>query len=122
MQFSSKESIEAKMGFALPADYVFFLSNYAGHESFLKENYFVLWDEAELLSLNEGYEVQHYLANTLAIGSNGGGEMIALQHCEDHRFQIILIPFGSMREKEIVIGDSFTDFLKRMNDGRKWFD
>ncbi len=124
IQFSSKESIEEKMGFSLPDDYVFFSSNYSGHESFLKDSYFVLWDETELLSLNEGYEVQYYLPTTLAIGSNGGEEMIGLRHIGHNHYQIILLPFGSMKDKEqeIIIGDSFIDFLRRMNGGKNWFD
>ncbi len=124
IRFSSKESIENKMRFSLPDDYVFFSSNYSGHESFLKDNYFVLCNETELLSLNEGYEVQYYLPNTFAIGSTGGGEMIGLRHNGQNNYQIILLPFGSMKDKEqeIIIGDSFIDFLRRMNVGKNWFD
>jgi hypothetical protein len=124
IQFSSKKSIEKKMGFSLPDDYVFFSSNYSGHESFLKDRYFVLWDEAELLSFNEGYEVQHYLPTTLAIGSNGGGEMIGLRYDGNSQYQIILLPFGSLndKEQERIIGDSFIDFLRRINEGKNWFD
>jgi hypothetical protein len=112
------------VGFKLPEDYVFFLTNYSGYETFLGDMYFVLWDEAELLSLNEGYEVQYYLPDMLAIGSNGGGEMIGLQNIENSIFKIILLPLGSMKETEqqITIGDSFTDFLRRMNNGENWFN
>lgn len=121
---SCKELIEDKIGFDLPADYVFFLSNYSGYETFINENYFVLWDEKELISLNESYEVQFYLPNLLAIGSNGGGEMVGLETKGNNNYRIILIPFGSMAETEqhIIIGNSFINFLHRMNDGEKWFN
>jgi hypothetical protein len=119
----SKGLIESKAGFKLPHDYVLFLSKYSGYESFLKDTYFVLWDETELLSLNEGYEVQNYLSNVLAIGSNGGGEMIGLKYRGNNDYKIVLLPFGSMEETEqqIIIGNSFIDFLRRMNDGKDWF-
>jgi hypothetical protein len=119
----SKEPIENKVRFGLPEDYIFFLENYAGYETTLGTQYFVFWDEAELLSLNEGYEVQYYFPDMLAIGSNGGGEMIGLQNKGDATFKVILVPFGSFRypEQQVTIGDSFTDFLRRMDNGESWF-
>lgn len=118
-----KGQIESKIGFRLPEDYIQFLMKYSGSDSYLKDSYFVLWDENDLLRLNDGYAVQYYLPNVLAIGSNGGGEMIALEHQAMDEYRIILLPFGSMKQVEyqIVIGDSFTDFLRRMDNGESWF-
>lgn len=116
-------NVQKETGLTLPVDYLFFLTNYSGYETFIKDNYVVLWDLSELTALNEGYEVQVYLPEVLAIGSNGGGEMIGLERLDDKGFKVILIPFGALKDRDysIDIGNSFVDFLSRMKDGISWF-
>jgi hypothetical protein len=120
---SLKSEIKINIGFTLPDDYKFFLSHYQGYETFIKDFYIVLWDKLEVSELNNGYEIQYYLPQVLAIGSNGGGEMIGLHYKEKDNYEIILLPFGSLNEEEhqIIIGTSFTNFLERLEKGESWF-
>ena len=57
------------------------------------------------------------------IGGNGGGEMIALQYKEADLVRVVLTPFIVMIEEDAIeIGNSFADFLSRLQSGRMWFD
>ena len=40
---------------------------------------FQLWSGNEIEELNENYEVERFLSGYLGIGSNGGGEMLAIE-------------------------------------------
>jgi len=115
--------IENKAGFELPKDYKDFLLKYAGHETEMGQEYFRLWDREELITLNEEYNVLEYLPGTLGIGSNGGGELIAIEKLGDKDFRIVLTPFVDLdAEFHIEIGESFIDFLVRLDNGKEWFD
>jgi hypothetical protein len=52
-----------------------------------------------------------------------GGELIALEYIDINNYRIILTPFILFYEKENhrIIGDSFTDFLMRLDNNEKWF-
>ncbi len=116
--------IETAIKFTLPDDYKFFLSNYSGHEAFIGKEYVRLWDIDELLEMNNGYEILEYLPLTLAIGGNGAGEFIAIEKIGLNDLRVALAPFIGMdeREQHIEIGNSFTDFLVRLDNGREWFE
>jgi hypothetical protein len=114
--------IETKIGFELPNDYKYFISNYTGHETQMGQEFFKLWGKENLMLLNKEYKILEHLPATFGIGDNGGGELIAIEKLEIGDFRIILTPFIDLdRQFHIVIGESFTDFLLRIDKGEKWF-
>jgi len=116
-------SIEEFIGFKLPDDYLFFLKNYNGDEAFIENEFVILWDADRLLQSNIGSEILEYLPSTLAIGGNGGGEFIGIKKTELGKFNIVLSPLiGLDKAYHILIGDSFTDFLIRLDKKREWFE
>ena len=114
--------IENRIEFELPDDYKEFLSKYSSYETQIGEAFFKLWGFDKLLELNVGYEIIDNLKMTIGIGDNGGGELIGLEKLHNGNFSIILTPFINFdKECHIEIGNSFTDFFKRMDNGEKWF-
>jgi len=115
--------IENKIEFELPEDYKQFLLKYPGYEIQLGEEYIKLWDYDKLLEWNEGYEIIQELRLTLGIGDNGGGEFIGLEKLINGDTRVVLTPFIDLNiENHIEIGSSFTDFLKRLDNGKTWFN
>ena len=116
------KEIESQIGFELPEDYKEFLQKYSFYETQIEEESFKLWDFDKLLDWNNGYEIIDNLKMTIGIGDNGGGEFIGLEKLTDGKTRIILTPFIDLdKEYHIEIGNSFTDFLTRMDNGEKWF-
>ena len=116
------DSIEKLIGFKLPDDYLFFLKNYNGDADFIGNEFVILWDADKLLQSNIKSEILEYLPSTLAIGGNGGGEFIGIEKTELDKINIVLSPFiGLEKINHIIIGDSFTDFLIRLDEKREWF-
>ena len=117
------EKIENKVGFKIPEDYKNFALNFCGNENFIGSEYVALWDaETELLENNNEYEITENLENIFGIGGNGGGEFIAIQNLNNKNVKIILCPFIDMKENNFIeIGNSFSDFLIRLNNGKEWF-
>jgi hypothetical protein len=116
------EEIEKRIEFELPDDYKEFLRKYTSFETQLGEESFKLWDFDKLLEFNEGYEIIDNLKLTIAIGDNGGGEFIGLEKLASGEIRTILTPYIDLdKECHIEIGNSFTDFLARMDNGEKWF-
>lgn len=115
-------AIEDRIGFELPDDYKEFLRTYSFYETQIGEESFKLWDFDKLLDWNEGYEIVDNLIMTVGIGDNGGGEFIGLEKTDERNIRIVLTPFIDLdREYHIEIGSSFTDFLRRLDNGKKWF-
>ena len=118
----SIEDIEKKIGFLLPDDYKFYLNNYTAHEGIIGSQYAAFWDMDNVVNLNENYQILQYLPSTIAIGSNMGGEFIAIEVVAENIYRIILSPFiGLEKEYHIEIGDSFTNLFVRLNNGQGWF-
>ena len=118
---SSAESIgvlESAIGFKLPDDYWYYALNYKGFEGFIGSEYVVLWEAETLLSLNNDYNVLQSLPNTIAIGSNGGGEFIGIEMFDPGRHRLIISPFVDLNnEYHIKIGDSFSGMLNGLDSG-----
>jgi len=87
------EEVEAKTGIKLSEDYIDFLINYEGFGNFIGEKYVHLWDLEELVEQNEGYFILENLPATIGIGSNGAGELIALERINEENVKIVLTPF-----------------------------
>ena len=114
--------IENHIGFELPDDYKEFLRKYSFFETQIGEESFKLWDFDKLSEWNIRYEIIDNLKMTIGIGDNGGGEFIGLEKLVDGKIRTVLTPFIDLdKEYHIEIGNSFTNFLERMDNGEKWF-
>jgi len=116
------KEIETRAGFQLPDDYKYYLMNYMEHEEFIGPQFLRLWDIDNIMERNNDYGITDSLPNTLGIGSNGGGEFIAIELYEKNSFRIILSPFIDLDEQyHIEIGESFTDMFIRLENDELWF-
>ena len=117
------EAVEHLLGFRLPEDYRYYLLNFSGFEDSLGPEYCRLWSANELIQANNEYNIFERLPNTLGIGSNMGGEFIAIEYSGDKNHRIVLSLFIDLdAQYHICIGDSFTDFIIRLDTGKGWFD
>ena len=117
------DEIEKLIGFRLPEDYKFFLNNFKERECLIGQEYLRLWDIDSLLENNNGYQILTYLTDTLAIGTNMGGEFIAIEYLSPNKHHIVLSDFiGLDKENYIEIGASFTDMFSRLESGKEWFN
>jgi len=102
---------------------MFYIQNYLGFEETIGREYVRLWDINELMEKNKGYCITETLTNTLGIGTNGGGEFIAIEQFEIDNYRVVLSPFIDLDKKyHIQIGSSFSDFLIRLDQGLEWFN
>ena len=86
-----------------------YLQSTNGVEGEFQNQYLNLWGLAELVQLNEAYNVQEFAPNLLLFGSDGGEDAFAFERSTMH---IVRIPFIGMSYVAIEkIADSFTDFL-----------
>lgn len=117
------DQIENKIHFNLPLDYKKYIQHYIGFEKNIGQQFIRLWDLNELLEANADYGIFESLPNTLGIGGNGGGEFIAIEMLGMNDYRIVLSPYIDLdKDYHIEIGDSFTDFLVRLDSGQEWFN
>ncbi|MGX7688173.1 SMI1/KNR4 family protein [Flectobacillus roseus] len=116
------EEVEKIIGFKLPEDYKSYAIKYSEFEDMIGEQNLRLWNFDEIIEINEEYEIFEYLSKTLGIGDNGSGEFIAIEKLKNRKIRIVLSPFLIEEEAHIEIGNSFTNFLERLEDGLEWFD
>jgi hypothetical protein len=73
--------------------------------------YFQLWDESELEAFNREYQVPEYASGFFGFGSDGGGEMFAL----DREGKIYAIPFIGMSPGDAAfVCASWNEFESRI--------
>lgn len=115
--------IEDKIGFDLPQDYKDYSIEYDENEDFLGKEYVRLWSLENLIAWNIDYQIFENLPNTIAIGDNGCGEFIGIQFIANDNYEIILSTYIDLDpEYNIEVGNSFTDFIKKLSEGKTWFD
>ena len=109
------EDIQAHLKFDLP-------ENYLGIDQFIGAEFIKLWSLEEIIDANLEYHIFEKLPQTLAIGTNGSGEFIGIEFEDDNSLKIILSPYIDLDTKyHVEIGNSFTDFLLRLDNGVEWF-
>ena len=75
------------------------------------------------MKLNTEYEITENLKNIIAIGGNGSSELIAIEFIKSEEFRIVLVPAIDLdKANYIEIGNSFADFLYRLENGKDWFN
>jgi hypothetical protein len=114
--------IEDIVGFLLPSDYKDFLLKFKQYEGVLGPEYVQLWDIENLIAINKSYDILNNLKHTIGIGTNLGGELIAIENFDLEKYRIVLTPFIDLdKNYHNQIGDSFSDFLTRLDNGVAWF-
>jgi hypothetical protein len=114
--------VESYANLKLPGDYIFYLENYFGIDQFIGVEFINLWSLEEIIEINKSYNIVEELTRTIGIGSNGSGEFIGIEIDQSDNVKIILSPFIDLDSKyNIKIGESFTDFLIRLDNGIDWF-
>lgn len=114
--------IESVVGFLLSSDYKDFLLNFKQYEGTIEPEYVQLWDIENLISTNKDYNILDNLERTIGIGTNLGGELIAIENFGHDLFRVVLTPFIDLdKNYHNQIGDSFSDFLVRLDNGVAWF-
>lgn len=113
--------IEGVIRFKLPNDYKTFLQTFSGGEELIGPEFVRLWDNDELIEANIESGLLEALPQTIGIGGNGAGEIIAIENLPDGDYKVVLTPFIFEKKAHIVIGSSFTDFLTRLDSGQAWF-
>jgi hypothetical protein len=108
--------LEAFFGHTLPEEYAAFMAATDGAEGFVKDSDLHLWPAAEIPSSNAEYQVAESAPGFFLIGSNGGGEGIAIRFtgtgCE-----FGYLPFIGMAADVFVwLGSSFREFLQNLDN------
>jgi hypothetical protein len=109
--------VEQILGITLPDDYRAFLRAFNGGTGFLAGGrYAVLWDADELVERNVGYEIKAFCPGYLLIGSDGGGEAIAVR-LDSAAPEYVVFPFIGGPEHAISGVPSLEAFLGRFAAG-----
>ena len=98
----------------LPSDYIELIKNYNGGEGFVGEEYLILEKVEEFLEVNESCGIEEFDNNIFLIGSNGGGEAVAIDF-RNKKPIYILIPYIFEYEAIIELGTSLEEFFERIH-------
>lgn len=71
---------------------------------------FDFWEVDDLISLNADYNVDNFIPGFFGIGSDGGGEMLAVELSSGKIYAIPFIPMDSI--DKILIANSIDDLFK----------
>src|SRR5689334_3025645 len=98
---ASKESIDElikRVDFFLPEEYLMFLrySNGGGGVCCIEPWWFQICPAEEVIEYNRGYEVETYLPEYFAIGSNGAGDMLVIRKRDSNPCPVYMVPFIGM--------------------------
>ena len=82
-----------------------------GEGSIGENSYLILWEKSDIEELNDDYEVNEFLTNSILIGSDGGD--IAYGINEEGKF--FLVPFIEMDDDEVeILGNNFEEFIEKL--------
>jgi len=101
---SALAALVAGVDFELPAGYLAFLrySNGGEGDMCLEPGYFRLEPAESVVEYNLDYQVQRFLPGFFAIGSSGGGEMLAIRKDAASPCPIYMVPFVPMAAEDAV--------------------
>ena len=102
---------EQKLGRALPAEYVQFLSMMDGGEGFINREYVIFYSVGDIISVNQSDEIEKAAPGLVVFGSDGGGEAYGFD-TRDPKWPVVQLPFIGMEWSAAwPKGDSFYGFL-----------
>lgn len=107
------------INFQLPASYKEFLRASNGGEGFVGANgYVALWPVEMILRNRLGYEFDKYFPDYIPIGSNGGGEALAIRR-KGNSATFGYIPFSDLTENSYIeIDQDFWRTIVLIGEGR----
>jgi SMI1 / KNR4 family (SUKH-1) len=107
----------------LPDEYVALLRLHDGGEGELgaELGWFCLWPAAEVLTNNQEYELPESLPGFFGFGSNGGGELLALDCRARPPWPVVIVPFIPLDAEEARrVAADFSGFVRLL--GRTFQD
>jgi hypothetical protein len=116
----SIRSVETQLAIVFPTDYVALLQVSNGGEGHVaSEGYLQLWAVGRLPELNAAYQAPELYPGFVLLGSNGGGEAIALRSGANGP-ELFLMPFIGDTSDALFGGRSLVEFLSSYGSGRIW--
>jgi len=113
----SLERVADQLGVVFPSDYVTFMQVSNGGEGSVDKGHVRLWPGEELVESNEGYRAREFYPRYALLGSNGGGEAIAIRK---GTHEIVLLPFIGNEDDALVGGTTLVEFLTAYGSGSIW--
>lgn len=102
--------LQAALGYHLPAAYLHLLAETDGAEWGVHDgdsgDCLVLWQVNEIITMNQGYQIQRWLPHVLAIGSDGGGDAIVLDRSSSSHtdaWPVARVGFGDLEVDEMML-------------------
>jgi hypothetical protein len=108
------KKLSAAAPIALPEEYLALLrfSNGGGGQLGVEPGWFQLWPAKEVLASNRDSGALECLPGFFGFGSNGGGELLALDLRSGPPYKVVMVPFIPMDvEEAVTIADTFSEFL-----------
>ncbi len=112
------EDLQTSLGYALPAAYLRFLAETNGAECCIHDGNagecLAMWQVNEIIAMNQGYQIQRWLPQVLAIGPDGGGDAIvfdrsSLSHPD--AWPLTRVGFGDLEAEGMILqASSFAEW------------
>ena len=102
---------------SLPLEYLALLRVHDGGEGELgtEPGWFCLWSAVEVLVNNRQYQLSKFLPGFFGFGSNGGGELLALDCRGQPPWPVVRVPFIPLDAAEAQpVADDFSKFVRRL--------
>jgi hypothetical protein len=108
----------ASLGLEFPTDYLSFMKRWDGGEGLVGEDgYLVLYPVREIVAINEQWNAREFFPGHVIVGSDGGGEAIALQYEAGRFCGFVLVPFVGSPKHARFGGMTLLEFLERFGTG-----
>jgi hypothetical protein len=105
----------SSISYLFPDDYKKFFKFSNGARGIVGNNFLQIWPLENIRSYNEKFSVDLYTPGLLLFGSNGGGEGYGFDY-RGKAIVVVMVPYVDLDwEYAIKKGDSFIDFLERLN-------
>lgn len=106
------ERLVEEWGGSLPAAYVSLLLHCDAGEGSLPvhPHRAILWPAAEVLELNEHFDVPHSYPGLLGIGGDGGPHLIAFDTRPPRPWRVVAVPYVGVPQEIREVAPDFTTF------------
>lgn len=101
--------LQAMLGYTLPNAYLSFLAEANGAELGIHDSggdCLALWQVNEIVTLNGDYQIQRWLPNVLAFGSDGGDDAIVFNKAaspEPDSWAVVRVGFGALDADDMTL-------------------